>query len=78
VLEAGRQPDLPQKAIGPHARGERGVEDLEGDGPVVPEVGGQVDGRHAAAAQLPLDAVAIAEGGIQRGQGIDWRHPMVG
>ena len=37
--------------------GALGRQDLERDPPVVAEVVGQVDGRHAALAQLPLDPV---------------------
>ena len=45
--------------------GELGAEHLEGDLPVVLEVVGEVDGRHAALAQLALDAVALVERPVQ-------------
>ena len=37
------------------------MQHLDGDVAVVPEVVGEVDGRHAASAELALDAVAIRE-----------------
>jgi hypothetical protein len=46
------------------------VQDLEGDGPVVPEITRQVDRSHAAAAELPLDHVAVAQGVLE--EQVDW------
>ena len=40
---------------------ELGVEDLDGDLAAVLQVLGEVDGGHAALAELALDAVAVAE-----------------
>ena len=42
------------------------MEDLEGDGTVVPEVVGQIHHRHPASAQLALQRVAVTEGIGQR------------
>ena len=53
-----------QKA-GAEGAGELGVEHLQGDGAVVAEVLGEVDGGHSAAAELALDAVAIGQGVAQ-------------
>ena len=50
--------------------GEFGVEDLDGDLAVVLEVVGEVDGGHAALAELALEAVAVGEGGGEAGDGI--------
>ena len=61
VLQPGRRPDLAQEPLGAEAAGERGEEDLEGDGAVVPEVAGQVDDGHAAAAELALEHVPIPQ-----------------
>ena len=49
------------KRSGPSVCGELGVEHLEGDEPVVLEVAGQEDRRHAAAPELALDRVATAK-----------------
>src|SRR6478672_11100413 len=37
------------------------MEDLDGDVAVVPEVVGEVDGRHPASPELALDAVAVSQ-----------------
>jgi hypothetical protein len=42
------------------------VQDLEGNGPIVPEIARQIDRRHAAPAELALEQVAVAEGIRQR------------
>ena len=54
-----------RKRSGPRPARELGVEDLEGDGAVVPEVAGEVDRGHAAAAELALEGVAAGERGAQ-------------
>ena len=46
-----------QEALAAERRGELGMEDLDGDVAVVLEVAREVDRRHAAAAELALDAV---------------------
>ena len=68
MLEPCGQADLQQEAVGADADAERGVEDLQGDRPIVAEVVSQVDGRHPTPAELPLHAIAIAERGVQRGE----------
>jgi hypothetical protein len=37
------------------------MKDLQGDRPVVPEIVGEIDRSHAAAAELALDHVTITE-----------------
>jgi hypothetical protein len=63
VLEARGEADLARKALGPDDGIEMKAQDLEGDGAVVLEVGGKVDGGHATLADLALDAVPVGEGG---------------
>ncbi len=46
-------------------RGQLGVDDLDRDGAVERRVGGAVDDSHAAAAQLAIEPVLRAEGGLQ-------------
>ena len=71
--------DLAQEALGADGGSELGAQDLERDGPIVPEVAGEIDGGHAAASELALDAVAIGQGGRQEvgrlGQRGDRRMP---
>jgi len=49
------------------------VQDLQRDGAVVLEVVGEIDRRHAPAPELPLDAVAVGEGGNEVGPGVGHR-----
>ena len=52
-----------QEPLGAEHGGELGLQHLDRDLAVVPEVLGEVDRRHAARAELALDAVAVGEGG---------------
>ena len=63
MMEVGRDVDLAEEPLGAEAGRQLRPEDLQGHGPVVPEVFGQEDRRHAAAAELALDAVPIGHGG---------------
>ena len=69
VLEPGGEADLALEPLRPQRGRQLGVKDLEGDRPVVADVLGQVDRRHAPAAELPLDRVAAGEGSSQPGSG---------
>ena len=66
VLEAGRDSDLAEKALGAQCCRELGMEDFEGDQSVVSEVPSAVDRGHATASEFFLEHVAIAEGMGQR------------
>jgi hypothetical protein len=55
--EAGRDLDFAEEPVAAERLGDGRVDHLERDAPVVFEVLGHVDGRHAAA-KLALDAVA--------------------
>jgi hypothetical protein len=61
VLQRRRELDLLQESIGAEHGGEFGVQQLERDLTAMPNVLRQVDGRHAARAELALDAVAVGE-----------------
>jgi hypothetical protein len=61
VLQPGGRPDLAQEPLGAEAAGERGEEDLEGDGAVVSEVTRQIDDGHAAAPELALEHIPIPQ-----------------
>jgi hypothetical protein len=61
MVQPGGHLDLPQEPLRPQRGGQLGLEDLEGDGAVVLEIGGEVDGGHAAAAELALDGVAVGQ-----------------
>jgi len=70
VLEPGRGLDLGKEALAPERGREVGVEHLDGDLAIMANVVRQVHGRHAALAQLPLDAVAVLEGGGEGGDAV--------
>jgi hypothetical protein len=67
VLEAGGELDLPLEALGPERAGEIGVQHLECDRTLVPEVLGEEDGRHAAPPELALEGVGRGESSLQLG-----------
>ena len=62
VGQSCRELDLALEALGADAGREFRAEHLDGDVTVVFEVVGEVDGGHAALAQLPLEAVTAGEG----------------
>ena len=65
MLEPGHDPDLPEEPVGAELRGERGLQNLERDDPVVAEIAGPVDHRHPAMPDLPLDGIAGLESGLE-------------
>ena len=67
MLEPGGDLDLAGEPLGAERGGELGAEDLHRDLAVVLQVLGEVDGGHAALAELALDAVAVGEGGLEAG-----------
>ena len=75
VVEPRGDLDLGQEPLGAEHRAELGAEHLEGDLAIVLEVGGEVDGGHAAGAELALDPVALLKGG---GEATDVAHAVLG
>ena len=65
VLQPPGDLDLAQESLGAEALGQVRVQDFDGDGSVVTEVVGAIDGRHAASSDLALDFVVPAERGVQ-------------
>ena len=65
VLEVGGDLDLLEEPLGTDDGGEFRSQHLEGDLALVAEVVSQVDGGHAAGTELPVDAVAVGQGGLQ-------------
>jgi hypothetical protein len=65
VLEVGRQLDLGQKALRPDHGGQLRPEHLQRHLTVVADVLCQVDGGHATRTDLPVEPVAIDEGGLK-------------
>ena len=65
MLEIRRRLDLGEKAFGADDRCQFGLQHLERHTPVVLQILGQVDGRHASFTELSLDAVTTCEGGIE-------------
>ena len=70
MLQVGGGPDLAEKPLGADHRRELGPQDLDGDLAVVPQVLGEVDGGHAALAELALDPVAVGERGGEADPGL--------
>ena len=64
-LQPGGEADLPRKRSAPSDGGELRAQHLERHRAVVAEVVGQVDGGHAAAAELALDPVAVGQSCLQ-------------
>ena len=62
MLEAGGEADLALEPLGAEGGGDLGVENLEGDGPVVPQVLGELDRSHTPAAELTLERVLVRQG----------------
>ena len=62
VAQGGGGLDLDDEAFGAEDGGEFGFEDLDRDLAIVLQVLGEIDGRHAALAELAEDAVAVGEG----------------
>ena len=70
VLQVGDGLDLAEEPLGADHGGEVGAEHLDGDLALVAEVVGEVDGGHAALAELALDAVAVGENGAEALDGV--------
>ena len=68
MLQARRRVYLAQESLVAERLGDAGMEDLEGDRTVVPEIAGQVDDRHAATAELAHELVPSGEGVLQRAE----------
>ena len=75
VLEIGGDLDLAQEPLGADDRRQFRPEHLDGDVAVVLEVLRQVDGGHAARAELALEAVAVGEGFGEAGKRV--RHQVL-
>jgi hypothetical protein len=65
MLESRSDPDLPLETFRSKAGGELGVQHLERDRAVVPEIVGEKHRGHAPAAELALDAVVVGQGGLK-------------
>ena len=65
MIQPGGDLDLSQKPLGPEHRCQLGPEHLDGHGAVVLQVVGEIDRRHAAAAELVREGVAAGERGVE-------------
>ena len=65
MLQRRRRLDLDDEPLGAEHRGQFGLEHFDRDFAIVLEVRGEIDRRHAARAELALDAVAAGECGGQ-------------
>ena len=62
MVEAGGDGDLAEEPLGTERRGKLRAQHLDGDGPVVPLIMREIDRRHPAATELPIDAVPTSQG----------------
>ena len=65
VLEAGGGLDLALEALGAERVGQLGVQHLERDRALVPQIVGQEDRGHAAPPQLALEPVAVGQAALK-------------
>ncbi len=72
MMQTGSDLDLAQEAVGADDRRQFGLQHLERHLAAVLQVLGQIDRRHAAAPQLPLDSVALGEGGREMAHLLAW------
>ncbi len=77
MLQVGRGPDLAQEPLGADHGRELGPHELDGDLAVVPQVLGEVDSRHAALAELALEAIAFGQRGGEAGAGLVHGCPSI-
>src|SRR5262245_48525872 len=74
MLQPRGRANLGEKTLSTERGTEVGMEDLDGDVAVVADVVREIDRRHAAGAELPIDAIAIGEGGGQSRKNVVVRH----
>ena len=77
MLQVGGGLDLAEEPLGADHGGELGPQHLDRDLAVVLEVLGEVDGGHAALAELALDAVAVGQRGGEAGSGLVHGCPSI-
>ena len=68
VLEASREADFFEEAVGAQRAGDLGPEDLDRHLARMLEVPAEIDGCHAPAPEFALDHVAICEAGLEKGK----------
>ena len=77
MLKPRSKTDLPEKPVTAEAQGELGVQRLERDRTIVPEIPCEVHRRHPASPELVLDGVAVAQGTPQL-FGLSWHDRVRG
>jgi hypothetical protein len=65
MLQAGSELDLAEESLDAMAAAELRAHHLHRNRTLVPEIAGDVDGGHAAGADLTLHYISAAEGGCQ-------------
>ena len=76
VSQVGCGLDLSQEPLGTDHRSQLGLQHLERDVPVVLQVLGEIDRRHATFTQLTLDGVAAFQGAVQASDGVGHQLPI--
>ena len=77
MLKPRGETDLPEKPVTAEAQGELGVQRLERNRTIVPEIPCEVHRRHPASPELALDGVAVAQGTPQL-FGLGWHDRVRG
>ena len=77
MIQARDDVDLAQKSIRADRRGELRVQNLQRDVPMVFHVVGEIDRRHAAAADLALDAIASGQRALETAEGVVHVRPLL-
>jgi hypothetical protein len=65
MLEIRRRLDFREEPLAPYDGGQLGLQHLERDTALVPQVVGKIDGGHSALTDLSLDAVSAFQGSVQ-------------
>jgi hypothetical protein len=65
VLQVGRYLDLTQETLDPNDGAEVGLQDLQRDAAIVPDIAGEVYRRHPTFPDEPFNGVSAIEGGVE-------------
>ena len=63
MFQPGFDLNFTQETLRAYGRRQFGMQHLDGDLALVPEIRGEIDGGHTAGAELALDAVTLGGGG---------------
>ena len=73
MLQPSSEANLAQEPLGTERGGELRTQQLERDGPIVPQIIGTIHDGHSTAPDLPVEAVATGQVGRETGQAVGQR-----